>query len=122
MYFLGEINVLVFARSPGTVSSISELGIRIYGYYWHYPPRDIPYRIYKKCKNSFIQAPYTEVWLSKRFGQHFDAIAFTYDEVPHMPYNVLHKLAANMKIGLVGRPNKKTLYMAIRKELRKHGT
>jgi len=116
------MNVLVFARSPGAVSSVGELGIRIYGYYWHYPPRDIPFQIYRKCKNSFIQAPYTEVWLSKRYGQHFEPIAFTYDEVPYIPYNVLHKLAAQMKLGLVGRPNKRKLYMAIRKELRKNGT
>lgn len=114
--------MLVFARPNGAVSSISELGIRIYGYYWHYPPRDIPFRIYSKSKESFIQAPYTEVWLSKRYHRPFEPISFTYDEVPFIPYDVLHKLAANMKLGFIGRPSKKKLYMAIRKELRKDGT
>lgn len=113
--------MLVFARSPGIVSSIGELGIRIYGYHWHYPPRDIPFKIYKKYKESFTQAPYTEVWLSKRYKRPFEPIAFTYDEIPHMPYNVLHKLVVKMGLGMVGRPSRKKLYMAIRKELRKDG-
>ena len=113
--------MLVFARPYGAVSSISELGVRIYGCYWHYPPRDIPFRIYSKCKKSFMQAPYTEVWLRGRYHYPFDPISFTYDEVPYMPYDILHKLAANMKLGFVGKPSKKKLYTAIRKELRKDG-
>lgn len=68
-----------------------------------------------------MQAPYTEVWLRGRYHYPFDPISFTYDEVPYMPYDILHKLAANMKLGFVGKPSKKKLYTAIRKELRKDG-
>lgn len=110
--------MLVWLKSPCAVGVIPEIGGRIYGYKLSYDPREISYELYKRHKKIFKLAPYTHQWLHEKYGSAFEPIAFTYDEVMDLPYDVLHMLAAKMHLGFRGNPSAKKLKLAIRRSLR----
>lgn len=110
--------MLVWLRSPMAIGVIPEIGGRIYGYKLPYDPREISYELYSKYKKIFKLAPYTHQWLHAKYNSGFSPIAFTYDEVMDMPYDILHELAAKMNLGFRGNPSSKRLRTAIRKSLR----
>jgi len=111
--------MLVWYYIPKGITDIPEMNLRIYGHHWSSPPHEVPYEIYRKYKSMLVLAPYTDEWLSRKYGVCFDPIAFTYHEIKDLPYEVLYGLAA--KMGVLdgrGRPKHKTLAMAVRKSLR----
>lgn len=113
------VTMLVWYYIPGGMANIPELRLRIYGHRFCHPPQEISYGLYRKYKKMLVLAPYTDEWLSKKYGTRFNSIAFMYDEIKHLPYDTLFTLAKKMGVWQrKGRPKHKTLAMLVRRSLR----
>lgn len=73
-------------------------GYRIYGAAMIQGPTEVPFDLYKQCKDVLISATYREGHLQKLFGRPFPEVAFRYDEVKHLPERTLHLLMERMGI------------------------
>lgn len=89
--------MLVHYAEPNGVLYIG--GFRVYGSYWGRSPVDIPYALYKDNKGLFKDATYRSQYLSSKFGQSVDEIAFTVRELKHLPFPTLLKLASQLGVG-----------------------
>lgn len=116
--------MLVYYYLPNGMSTVPETGEKIYGCALHYPPRDIPYEIYFKYRDEFVDAPYTERWLNKHYKGPFNPISFTYNELIKMPYDLLFNLFEKMQIEVPdhrksrGKYNKAMIVELIKREIR----
>ena len=113
--------MLVWYSTPGGSMFIPGTHERVYGYLYKHPPKDIPYEIYEKYKNCFIDAPYTSKWLRDNFGDPIEDISFTFSELHFLPHEALRIIARNMKIDFgnsKGRPSRRKILRSIKTKLR----
>ena len=86
--------MLVHAKTPRGVLHLNEY--KIYGKQTAMPPVDIPFELYKKCKDGLAEGTYREGHLHKMFGGAFPVVAFTYTELRWVPDVTLDKIGPLM--------------------------
>lgn len=86
--------MLVHCKTPKGVLYIDQY--RIYGKHMSMPAIDIPFELYKKCKDMLAEGTYREGHLRKMFGGAFPVIAFTYTELRWVPDGTLDKIGPLM--------------------------
>jgi len=89
--------MLVYAKTPRGVVHID--GYKIYGKQTGQKPCDVPFDLYKSCRDGLQDATYREGILSKLYGKQFPAVAFTYTELRYVPDKTLNTIGPLMVDG-----------------------
>lgn len=71
---------------------------RVYGRSTGHAPSDIPFEVYTAYRDLLVDATYREGYLSKIFNKPFPEMAFTYNEIRHLPEEQLNKILNSMCI------------------------
>lgn len=111
--------VLVWHKNPDCCGYINEMGgIRVYGKRLSYPPRDIPFSLYRKHRSDLVLAPYTHHYFKEKMGIDMEPIAFTWKEVRYLPYKTLYMLSRSFKLGFQYGSTRRDLVNSIKYFLR----
>ena len=86
--------MLVHCKIPKGVLHLHQY--KIYGKQTAMPPVDIPFELYKQCKEVLAEGTYREGHLHKMFDASFPIIAFTYTELRWVPDGTLDKIGPLM--------------------------
>ncbi len=109
--------MLVHCKTPGGVLYLPD-GTRIYGAATGRKPTDIPYEVYRTHKDGLVDATYRSYDLERIFGRPFTPIAFKIEEVLHLPYNTLRKLASEIGVLNAERAEKTRMARSVQRALR----
>jgi len=86
--------MLVHSKIPRGILHLDRF--RIHGKETGYPPCDIPFDLYNKCKDGLQDATYREGFLSVIFKTAFPEVAFTYSELRYLPEETLDRIGPLM--------------------------
>lgn len=90
------INMLVFAANPNGIVNINHFAI--YGQYFGKKPVDLPYKLWKLFNGQLQNASYRRSYFKEKFGVEIPEIAFTVDELEHLPFYIVQQIGSALGV------------------------